>query len=981
MRSSRLVGRDAELELLSSTLGIRASGRVGRVPVGAVLLGGDAGVGKTRLLTELRDRAVGEGWQVVAGHCLDFADSALPYLPFSEILGRLHDELPAVVERVVAEHPALARLQPGRRMLNVSDGEDGALLERGDLFPAVHTLLEEAAAEAPLLLVVEDAHWADRSTRDLLSFLFARGLGRPGSTVGLVASYRSDDLHRRHPLRRQVAEWSRMAGVERIQLEALAARDVRRLVHELHPDPLREADVADIVARSEGNAFFVEELVGATWASGGGGLPEDLVDVLLVRLDRLEDGARTVVRTASVAGRRVSHELLAEASGLPPSALEEALRAAVEMNVLVAVSGDAYAFRHALLGEAVYDDLLPGERVRLHAAYAAALCEQRASGSAAELARHARLGQDVRTALTASIRAGEEAMSVGGPEEAAQHFQQALVLLTDPGIGEDGARDVAGLVRQTSDALMAAGHVARAINVIREQLDRLPPEAGPGPRAEMMAALSFGLLITDGDDDDPLEISRRAVELVAGTADKSRARVLGNHARILEGYRHREEARQVALEALALTEKLAMPRLGSDVRTTLIGIDKHGPVDQVRDAFEEVIGRAHAAGAVNAELRGLYLLGRLHQDRGEFDEARLVFQRAARRGADAGTPWAPYAFESRFMLGSVLRAAGRWDEVLELTGVADQAPPPLYEAMLAALRATVLAARGDDTALELARTARPFWSAEGLVAITGSSAELEVHERRGDHGAALAVYDEACELLAGMWGQSFQARLRLSATALGVLAAAAPRLSAEERRTRALDAERLLEDGRRVFAYQRESGITFGPETWAWHSRLNAEALRWRWVAQVDPPTGEEVLAGWRDVERHFAEYGDVLELAKVRTRLAEIMRATGDAVTAREAADLARSAARDLGARPLLDELTSMGSAARPVATVGELTAREGEILALVAEGRTNGEIGKQLFISTKTVSVHVSNILGKLGAAGRTEAAAIARRTGLLG
>ncbi len=191
-----------------------------------------------------------------------------------------------------------------------------------------------------------------------MSFLFSRGFEAP---VALVASYRSDDLHRRHPLRRQVAEWARMAGVERIQLEPLAAADVRRLVEQLHPVPLPEERVRDIVTRAEGNAFFVEELVGASSARTGG-IPEDLADVLLVRLEGLDDAAVTVVRAAAVAGRRVSHAALSAVVDLPPADLDRAVRDAVEGHVLVPSRDDYYQFRHALLAEAVYDDLLPGER-------------------------------------------------------------------------------------------------------------------------------------------------------------------------------------------------------------------------------------------------------------------------------------------------------------------------------------------------------------------------------------------------------------------------------------------------------------------------------------------------------------------------------------------------------------------------------------------------------------------------------------------
>ncbi|MDQ6641006.1 MAG: AAA family ATPase, partial [Actinomycetota bacterium] len=385
----------------------------------AVVLAGDAGVGKTRLLTELRDVAFTEGWQVVAGHCLDFGDSALPFLPFSEIIGRLVTDSPSLVDTVAERHPALGRLRPGRRLLSDHEPADvtaalDSAVDRGALYDAVHALLDAAGAMRPLLLVVEDTHWADRSTRDLLSFLFSRPFS---SSVALVASYRSDDLHRRHPLRRTVAEWARIPGVGRVQLARLPSEDVRALVHQLHPAPLTEADLSGIIRRADGNAFFVEELVGASALPGS--LPDDLAELLLVRLDQLGDEAQLVVRCAAVAGRRIGHDLLIAAAGVDATTLEIGLRDAIGHNVLVHSGGDSYAFRHALLAEAVYDDLLPGERVRLHAAFATALGEGSALGTAAELARHARVARDLVTALNASVRAGDEAMSVGGPEEAA----------------------------------------------------------------------------------------------------------------------------------------------------------------------------------------------------------------------------------------------------------------------------------------------------------------------------------------------------------------------------------------------------------------------------------------------------------------------------------------------------------------------------------------------------------------------------------
>ena len=217
---------------------------------------------------------------------------------------------------------------------------------------------------------------------------------------------------------------------------------------------------------------------------------------------------------------------------------------------------------------------------------------------------------------------------------------------------------------------------------------------------------------------------------------------------------------------------------------------------------------------------------------------------------------------------------------------------------------------------------------------------------------------------------------------MGVLASAAGRLPAEERHRLDAEATRLHADGRRVLDESREAGVVFGLEGQAWAVRLEAEHLRWRWAAQLDPPTLEELTDAWRRAEEAFATLGHLPELARTRLRLATVLRGVGDAAGARTLLDGVRRDAHAWRAVALLDEMVALGSEAAPRAEgpAGELTPREAEILALVAEGRSNGEIGKQLFISTKTVSVHVSRILAKLGASGRTEAAAIARRRGLV-
>ncbi|WP_028638041.1 helix-turn-helix transcriptional regulator [Nocardioides sp. URHA0032] len=971
--SRTLVGRDAELAEVASLLGVRPSVEMVNGETTAVLLSGDAGVGKTRLLTELRDLAFTEGWQVFAGHCLDFGDSALPYLPFSEVLGRVAADLPDVVDEVATAYPALARLQPGRRMMGQAR-DDSHALDRGELFEAVHALLEAAAAKAPLLLVIEDLHWADQSTRDMLSFLFSRPFGGP---VALVASYRSDDLHRRHPLRRQVAEWSRLRGVRRVALSPLSDDAVRALIAELVPDGLSEKELADIVGRAEGNAFFVEELTSAA-AGPGRWVPADLADVLLVRLDRLDDNARQVVRAASVSGRKVAHDLLVEVSGLGADELDEGVRKAVEMNILVATDG-RYNFRHALLGEAVYDDLLPGERVRLHERYAAALQSGAGSGTAAELARHARLALDLDTALTASIQAGNEASQVGGPDEAAYHYQQALELLVDPRRCAQVDLDLSKLVVSAAEALSASGDPERAVKVIVEQVDRLPTDAPTAWRARMLSTQAHLMTMIEGKD-DPAAISEDAVALVPDGETGLRTRVLANHARVLANTGRYDEAQSVGMEALTLAEKLDLSELASDVITTLSGLKKAGPKEGLREALRDAVARAEESGALSSELRARYLLGRSYEDWAEFEETEEWFRSTVDRGAAAGIPFAPWAFEARWQLAWVYDVLGRWDEAMALTDVAADNPPPIPRALLEPLRLHIRLARGEDIAPD-ARSLRKFWAREGGVAINAAAVEIDAAGYRGDAAGAVEAYDGVVAVLSRIWHEWFSARIRLGALAVAAVNRAVPSLSTAERTAYAVKVDRIHADGHVVLDRYSDPSGHWGPEGRAWMKRLDAETLRFRWLAGIDAPPQDALVDTWRDAIALYEDFGHVHELARVRTALAGILRATGDVAAARALGDRARDAAHRLGAVRLLEDLRAIGTTpVRAEAAPDALTPRETEILALVAEGRSNGEIAKQLFISAKTVSVHVSNILGKLDASGRTEAAAIARRRGLV-
>lgn len=991
--SLTMVGRDAELAEASAVLDDAVRAAETGAPHRVVLLSGDAGVGKTRLLRALRDHALDRDWQVLAGHCLDFGDSALPYLPFSEVLGRIAAQRPDLVDEVASRHPALERLRPGRRTraagdADVDDHRRGT--DRADTFDAVQAVLEAAAAEAPVLLVVEDLHWADQSTRDMLGYLFTRTFEQP---VAIVASYRSDDLHRRHPLRRQVAEWSRLPQVARLPLAPLPETAVRALVRELQPRGLDARAVNRIVERAEGNAFFVEELVASGHCAD---VPDDLADLLLVRLDLLGEAARHVVRVASVAGRRVSHDLLAGTADLSPSAFDDGIRQAVEMNVIEA-GGDRYSFRHALLGEAVYDDLLPGERVRLHARYADALAGNPGLGAAAELALHARRANDLDRAAAASVEAGDEAMEVGGPDEAADHYQQALELLEDAARAERLGLDRAKVVVKAADALTAGGDALRAAQLLGAQLDATArqPDGVPDPaRARMLSRYADILLMTEIAL-DAVALSAEAVALSPVGESMLRAKVLATHARILVSYHpdRADEAEAFATEALALAERLAMPALTADIVTTLGGlrvkIAEGDEQSRLREALVAAVDHAVAAGAIDAEVRGRWLLGRSYQDTGDWEPSVRWFESAIGGTDRTGLVWAPYVIDSRWQLTWIRYALGDWDDVLALVSVVDdQAGPDIPRGILEPARYAVLNARGtapDQVRTGLARLRR-LWRDEGGVAVFAAGVEIEVAAARNDAATALTTYDEVIDVLSQIWHDHFGGRVRLVASTLDAVARAMPRASAAERRAFLARADQLRADSDAVLAWHRERASPWGPEGQMWEARVHAEHLRVRWLAGVPGPRDELVDAWTVALERAVA-FGHVPEEARIRAASAQIHRLLGDTARARDEAAAARALAERLGAPGLVADLVGDAPAAAATAATPAgatpavtLTARELEILALVAEGRTNGEIGKQLFITTKTVSVHVSNILGKLGAAGRTEAAAIARRDGLL-
>jgi predicted ATPase len=409
----RLVGRQAEFSRLRALLREAASG----MPVVA-LVSGDAGVGKTRLVAELSAQAAEDGFAVLTGRCAELADT-VPYLPLADALraaaagplacGPLLDAL--------AARPVLSRLLPDAGG-GQPPGADTPGLAQQQLFGAVLGMLSELAEANPVLLVLEDLHWADRSTRDLVTFL-SRVLHR--ERLAIVVTYRTDDLHRRHPLRPVIAELTRLPSVTTVALGPLDASAMAEHLTALSGGQLDAAVLDSVITRAEGNAYYAEELLAAA-STCVGELPARLADLLLARTERLSPAAQQVLRAAAVTGRRVDDELARQASGLAGPEYDEAVREAVAHQLLVPDGERGYTFRHALLREAIYGDLLPGERTRLHGRLAELLADERrlaeVPGTAAELAHHSLASHDIPGALAASVAAGREADRLAAPAEA-----------------------------------------------------------------------------------------------------------------------------------------------------------------------------------------------------------------------------------------------------------------------------------------------------------------------------------------------------------------------------------------------------------------------------------------------------------------------------------------------------------------------------------------------------------------------------------
>jgi ATP/maltotriose-dependent transcriptional regulator MalT len=955
----RFVGRAAALAQLDEAYRRAAAGE----PT-SVLVCGDAGIGKSTLVARFVESSGAR--QVLTGACVRLADDNSSFVPFvgllrSAVRRRGVDGIDALVGRTARAN--LAHLLP-----DLGDPPTPDEATRSRIFAAVLGLLERLAEEEAVVVVLEDLHWADPSSWDLYAFLVRNLVDARVLTVG---THRA--LPATHPLREPLTELLRTPGVSRIELAPLTVADTRELVETVQGWP--DSALADrLHARSEGNPLFLEALLES---GGDGAVPARLRDLLVVPVESLPEASRQVAFAVAVGGHHVGHGLLATVTGLPAAELEAALRPALDATVLT-VTVDGYGFRHVLIRDAVYDQLmLPGERIRLHARFAEAIAADPTRAPPAlcyapgEMARHWTAARNVPGAFAALWRAAEEGRELLAHSERLDMLRRLIALwpqIADP-VAVTGI-SYPEVLRMAVEAADESGDLDEAMALAERALDAAREAGEPEIQAKVLerrARIRRRLGTGGAKDDLVAALALVPAELPSGL----RARLLGYLARRAYVEGDRAEAMRLAGQAQELAE-----RVGDRYAAALATLIRAG----LRTEAGDITGGEAAYCRVREEARRIRVPMLTIRSYSEQADAltRSGRPRDGARVARDGLPFAQEMGQARTLgvrlagtLAEALWFLGQWDEALEvLENAAEQLPPRGYLAALWAVQGRIHCARGDvDAAAELVDAVDRL--------LKGRYDTIDEHYPQARLAAAVRIAqgrdEEALEIAFDAFAAHDATREPYFAWPLLVLAATAAQAVG-------------LRSGREAGAQLAEIAARLSVPT------ADARAERATY-ARLVADTGsrsearEAELAAWEEAGRPYP-------LAWALVGAAEAALGRRDRATAVARLRRATELGTALGAIPLLDEVAATAKRARltldpepepvaeaePLAARLGLTGRELEVLELVASGMTNRQIGEHLFISAKTASVHVSRILMKLDVTTRGEAAATAHRLRLV-
>ncbi len=976
--STRIIGRAPELAELEIALGEAEAGRPS-----IAFVAGESGVGKTRLVTELARRTREREGRTLCGDCVELGEGELPYAPLvaalrplvrdkDPVLGALPDQARAELATLLPELGAGPGPAPAE--------EDAGSAQRR-LFEALLALLERLGRETTVLLLLEDIHWADRSTRAFLSFV-----SRAMSTerVLAVCTYRSDEMHRRHPLRPLLAEMERDPRSRRIEIARLNRDELAGQLEDILDTPPDAELVERLYARSEGNPLFAEELL-AAGGDGRGSLPPTLRDALMVRTERLPEPAQELLRLLSVA-QPADDTLLAEAGALGGADLRGRLRELVTDHLIVAGSDGMYRFRHALLREVVEDDLLPGERSELHLALARALEARLESGApavwvTAGIAYHYRSAGDQPAAIRASVRAATAASSVHAHGEASALLERALEIWDRvPDAEALAGASHAELLMRAAVAQRSSGNDHRRSELLRQALSELDETREPRRVAEALGDLA-GAEWAMGRGEDSRATLRRALSLLPrDDHSRERAELLSRQVTFLMLQGRYGEVRDAAEEAIELAREVGAIELTAPVLNRLgvslfaLGEEEagHAAIDEALDISRET-GQEIDSAFVSSNLAdALHRAGRSREGLAVAVEAHAQVPCGSR-----AETWL------RLQMAEIEIALGNWEageahlpERRRLTGTTLANADILHASLLLA-RGDTVAARPliEDAASLLALSLEPQF----LAGCGWQRAELE--RREGNLTAARTVVEEAIDRIE-FCSEDGERLAEVARVGVAVEADAAERArdlgDAEEERLCRLRAD-MMNMRVQAVAEDLDRAVTKAQAAIARAEFSRAEGA-------PDPAAWADAAEAWTAVERPYPA-------AMARWRQAEAHLQSGDRTATVVAARAAAESARSLGSDWLLAEVEGLAARGRlrlaedpePVVAPEDdddafgLTPRERQVLALLAGGATNREIGAQLFMAEKTASVHVSRILSKLDVRSRTEAAAVAHRHGL--